>query len=317
MKRSLALPAITCARAGAQLKPARNGSKYTQRGLQDISITRTGRPIIRVQGGRLVYTVSAPPAQLAHSCQVIPRRAYCDCIWRHWLPGPLHCSPTWYALALASSTLYISKAFTRLASRGCTVVVPFREDMAKRHLKVTGDLGRVVFMVGFQSYCPPDGLSNLRRNMTSETQLHSRRVCAIPMLFTISLDGTTRPSLLNPPFPLRALWLTYVRNFSLEDVHIEGAERIAEAVAKYDIDRFVHVSSYNASKDSPSEFFRTKARGEEIVRGIFPETTIVRPAPMFGFEDRLLNKLAGVTNLFTANHLQERFWPVHVSHRYR
>ena len=48
------------------------------------------------------------------------------------------------------------------------------------------------------------------------------------------------------------------RNFDLEDVHVEGAERIAEAVAKYDIDRFIHVSSYNANKDSPSEFFRTK-----------------------------------------------------------
>ena len=48
------------------------------------------------------------------------------------------------------------------------------------------------------------------------------------------------------------------RNFDLEDVHVEGAERIAEAVAKYDVDRFIHVSSYNANKDSPSEFFRTK-----------------------------------------------------------
>lgn len=26
-------------------------------------------------------------------------------------------------------------------------MVPFREEMAKRHLKVTGDLGRVVFIV--------------------------------------------------------------------------------------------------------------------------------------------------------------------------
>ena len=34
-----------------------------------------------------------------------------------------------------------------LARQGCTVVVPFREEMAKRHLKVSGDLGRVVFMV--------------------------------------------------------------------------------------------------------------------------------------------------------------------------
>ena len=114
---------------------------------------------------------------------------------------------------------------------------------------------------------------------------------------------------------LYRLQLSYiiVRNFTLEDVHVEGAERIAEAVAKYDIDRFIHVSSYNANKDSPSEFFRTKARGEEVVRSIFPETTIVRPAPCFGFEDNLLHKVAGVTNLITSNRMQEKFRPVHVS----
>lgn len=33
---------------------------------------------------------------------------------------------------------------------------------------------------------------------------------------------------------------------------------------------------------------------------------------MFGFEDNLLLKLASVTNLFTANNMQERYWPVHV-----
>jgi uncharacterized protein YbjT (DUF2867 family) len=49
-----------------------------------------------------------------------------------------------------------------------------------------------------------------------------------------------------------------LRNFALEDVHVEGAERIADAVAKYDVDRFIHVSSYNADPNSPSEFFSTK-----------------------------------------------------------
>ena len=33
---------------------------------------------------------------------------------------------------------------------------------------------------------------------------------------------------------------------------------------------------------------------------------------MFGFEDNLLLKLASVMNLFTANNMKERFWPVHV-----
>ena len=45
---------------------------------------------------------------------------------------------------------------------------------------------------------------------------------------------------------------------------MEGAERIAEAVAKYDIDRFIHVSSFNADKNSPSEFFQSKVRQPAI-----------------------------------------------------
>jgi NADH dehydrogenase (ubiquinone) 1 alpha subcomplex subunit 9 len=101
------------------------------------------------------------------------------------------------------------------------------------------------------------------------------------------------------------------KNFDLEDVHVEGTHRIASAVAKYDVDRFIHVSSHSVHPDSPSEFYKTKYYGEQVARDIFPETTIVRPAPMFGFEDRLLHRLAGATNILTANHMAERFWPVH------
>ena len=79
------------------------------------------------------------------------------------------------------------------------------------------------------------------------------------------------------------------KNFDLDDVHVWGASRIAEAVAKYDVDRFIHMSSYNADVNSSSEFYRTKGLGEQAVRSIFPETTIVRPAPLFGYEDKLLN----------------------------
>jgi len=165
----------------------------------------------------------------------------------------------------------------RLARSGNTVVVPYREEMTKRHLKVSGDLGRVVFT--------EFDLRN--KDSIEESVRHSDIV--------YNLIGRDYPT----------------KNFDLHDVHVWGAQRIAEAVAKYDIDRYVHVSSYNAYLDSTSEFFRTKAQGEQIVRQIFPETTIVRPAPCFGYEDRLLNRLASVANLFTANSMQERFWPVH------
>ncbi|KAI1469426.1 NAD(P)-binding protein [Daldinia caldariorum] len=210
------------------------------RRVSDITITRTGKPIIRVQGGRSslgghVATVFGATGQLGR---------------------------------------YI---VNRLARQGCQVIVPFREEMAKRHLKVTGDLGRVVF-IEYDLYNTDSIEASVR---------HSDIV--------YNLVGRNYPT----------------KNYTLEDVHVEGTERIAEAVAKYDVDRFVHVSSYNADPNSPAEFFATKGRGEQVARSIFPETTIVRPAPLFGFEDNLLHRLASAGNLFTANNMQERYWPVH------
>ncbi|PMD20505.1 putative NADH-ubiquinone oxidoreductase 40 kDa subunit mitochondrial precursor [Hyaloscypha hepaticicola] len=224
------------------LRTARRGLTNVPRrqNLQDITITRTGKPIIRTQGGRSA------------------------------LGG--------HTVTVFGATGFLGRYIVnRLARQGCTVIVPYREEMAKRHLKLTGDLGRVIFM----EY-------DLRNTPSLEESVrHSDTV--------YNLIGREYPT----------------KNFDLEDVHVEGVERIAEAVAKYDVDRFIHVSSYNADVNSPSEFFKTKGRGEAVARSIFPETTIVRPAPLFGFEDRLLNKLAGVTNVFTSNSMQERYWPVH------
>ena len=96
--------------------------------------------------------------------------------------------------------------------------------MAKRHLKPTGDLGRVSFME-----------FDLRNTQSIEESVRHSDI-------VFNLIGRTYPT----------------KNFSLSEVHIEGTERVAEAVAKYDVDRFIQVSSYNADPDSESEFFKTK-----------------------------------------------------------
>ncbi|KAF2788392.1 NADH-ubiquinone oxidoreductase-like protein 40 kDa subunit [Melanomma pulvis-pyrius CBS 109.77] len=237
-----------CARSGAaltaQLRPAARASPLPtvcRRNINsDVRITRTGKPILTVAGGRSS------------------------------LGG--------YTATVFGATGFLGRYIVnRLARSGCNVVIPFREEMAKRHLKVTGDLGRVVFTE-----------MDLRNTASIEESVRHSDI-------VYNLIGRDYPT----------------KNFTLEDVHVEGTERIVEAVAKYDIDRYVHVSSHSATLDSPSEFYRTKAQGEKIARDIYPETTIVRPAPMFGFEDRLLNRLAGPTNLITSNWMQERFWPVH------
>src|SRR4051794_2837548 len=107
--------------------------------------------------------------------------------------------------------------------------------------------------------------------MTSGTPSRSRRASDTPMLCTTWLAETTLPS--EWASESRDTDANGLRNFSLEDVHVEGAERIAEAVAKYDVDRFIHVSSYNADPNSTSEFFSTKVRYLEACRGVSNSTT--------------------------------------------
>lgn len=234
--------AITSALSSrALLAPCQRQRRHYANYNQDIVITRTGKPILRTPGGR--SSLGGHTATVFGATGMLGR--------------------------------YI---VNRLARAGNTVVVPFREEMAKRHLKVAGDLGRVVFL----EY-------DLRNTASIEESVrHSDMV--------FNLVGRNWPT----------------KNFDFQSVHVEGTRRIAEAVAKYDVDRFIQVSSHSAHPDAPSEFYRTKYQGEQVAREIFPETTIVRPAPMFGFEDNLLHRLASSTNVFTANWMQERFWPVHV-----
>ena len=181
----------TCQASTSALRTARVTfrPKVQQRNLQDIAITRTGKPIIRSQGGRSS------------------------------LGG--------HTVTVFGATGFLGRYIVnRLARRGCQVVIPYREEMAKRHLKVTGDLGRVSFIE-----------FDLRNTQSIEESVRHSDI-------VMNLIGRKYPT----------------KNFSLAEVHEEGTERIVEAVAKYDVDRFIQVSSYNADANSPSQFFRSKVR---------------------------------------------------------
>lgn len=77
--------------------------------------------------------------------QLTTIRPHCDRFWRNRSAWPLHCEQTRYGHPIENS--YGQLLMNITARQGCTVVVPFREEMTKRHLKVTGDLGRIVFIV--------------------------------------------------------------------------------------------------------------------------------------------------------------------------
>jgi uncharacterized protein YbjT (DUF2867 family) len=84
---------------------------------------------------------------------------------------------------------------------------------------------------------------------------------------------------------------------AMHRVHVEGARNVAEAARDAGAGALVQVSAIAASLKSQSNYGRTKGEGENAVRDVFPNSTIIRPSLVFGPEDDLTNRFAAMANL--------------------
>jgi len=87
-------------------------------------------------------------------------------------------------------------------------------------------------------------------------------------------------------------------NFTFDEIHCEMAGTIARLAKEAGAETFIHVSALGADINSESEWNRSKAKGEAAVREVFPEAIIIRPATVFGPEDRFLNWIADTISRF-------------------
>ena len=101
---------------------------------------------------------------------------------------------------------------------------------------------------------------------------------------------------------------------NLDEVHVEGAGKLAAAAKAAGVSAFVHISAIGTDEDSLSDYSRTKALGEQAVRSAFPKATIIRPSTVFGPEDNFTNRFAGLARfpILPVIAPQTRFQPVYV-----
>lgn len=163
---------------------------------------------------------------------------------------------------------------SELGSCGTRVYAPFRGDeLEVRPLKPMFDLGQLG-LIPF-SVRDKDSIREAFRNTDVVVNLigkHYETKHAVP---TRRADGK----------------LSRV-NFSFDEVHVAAAEAIAEVAKEAGVKKFIQVSALSADANSESRWCKTKALGEAAVRKHFPEAIIVRPATIFGPEDRFLNWIA-------------------------
>ncbi|MCE8014491.1 complex I NDUFA9 subunit family protein [Halomonas sp. MCCC 1A17488] len=102
---------------------------------------------------------------------------------------------------------------------------------------------------------------------------------------------------------------------SFDQVHVEGAGRLARLARAEGVPTFIQLSGIGAATSSRSRYVRARGRGESAVIDAYPKAIILRPSVMFGRDDAFLNRLAELTRLPVIplfGHGETRLQPVHV-----
>ncbi len=81
---------------------------------------------------------------------------------------------------------------------------------------------------------------------------------------------------------------------TFERVHHEAVRHLVEAMTSAGVRRLLHMSAMGTAPDAPSDYARTKAAGEDVVRSSGLDGTIFRPSIVFGPGDGFFSLLAGV-----------------------
>lgn len=150
-------------------------------------------------------------------------------------------------------------------------MIPYRgEGDEVRHLKQSGDVGKVNPI----PFHPRDE--------------KSIRDCIGNSDIVINLVGKY--------YETKNLYLR--KNYTYQDVNIYFPERLARICNEMGKEHFLHVSALQQSLEHRSEWARTKAKGEQVVREVKPEACIVRPADMFGEDDRLLTWIGSQMHIY-------------------
>ncbi len=84
---------------------------------------------------------------------------------------------------------------------------------------------------------------------------------------------------------------------TFDELHAEGAGRVARLSRLAGVERLVQISAIGADAESASAYARSKAEGEALVREAFPTAQIVRPSLVFGPEDEFFNRFGALATI--------------------
>lgn len=170
----------------------------------------------------------------------------------------------------------------RLAARGDSVVIPTRILERAREVAM---------------------LPTVEVRLANIRHAESLRACLAGADAVVNLVGILHPE----------------RSTGFDGAHVDLPREVARTCVSLGIPTLVHMSALNADPAGPSEYLRSRGRGELAVREAIGKApvalSIIRPSVVFGQRDSFLNMLAGLVRKFPVIPLgspSAKFQPVHV-----
>jgi uncharacterized protein YbjT (DUF2867 family) len=117
----------------------------------------------------------------------------------------------------------------------------------------------------------------------------------VPLFATLTNPGTISRAVEGADLVVNLVGILAERRpGDFQRLHADGAGLVAQHAAAAGVSRLTHVSAIGADPASASLYAKTKGLGEQAVRAAFPTAAILRPSVVFGAEDKMFNRFAGV-----------------------
>ncbi len=168
-----------------------------------------------------------------------------------------------------------------------------------------------------------EALNRAGLHITAPTRrLPARLVQMLPMVSVVQAD-VHDPAQLAALLPghdavINLVAILHGRAADFDKVHVQLPELLAQACMGAGVHRLVHISALGADTQAPSEYQRSKARGEQALQGFADQglaLTVLRPSVIFGKDDAFINlfaKLQALAPVVPLAGAHTRFQPVWV-----
>lgn len=179
----------------------------------------------------------------------------------------------------------------------------------------TGFVGRSVC----ERLVAHSGGAGMRITVPTRRLAHAKSIQFLPTVDPIECDvhddAQLARALAGQDAVVNLIAILHGTEAAFEQVHVRLAQRLAVACAAAGVRRVVHVSALGAAAEAPSNYLRSKAQAETLLRAAPLDLTVLRPSVIFGAGDSFLNLFASLQSVLPVMPLagvSARFQPVWV-----